>query len=165
MNIESRGAVHSPFKRMLKECLFQPLLAVTTSKGYKIKEVLALNSPENTRLKCFLEKSSWLHDNCKSYVRQLTMNKIVLNDNKSIFVTKKEGTNASECIVESHEDSIFCFMGVEEQIFNSQCNDNTKSNKECNVTNNYAGSQNLFCSPSEKIALFNILNAFADQIA
>ena len=64
---------------MFNDCIMQPLLTISMSKGIKIKEASIFSCKEDIRLKCFKEiNHCLLHEWC-AYANELPMNKYVSN--------------------------------------------------------------------------------------
>ena len=105
--------------RMFNDFVFQPLLTVSVSKGYKVKEVMVFSSPYDTLLKYFREISEWLQNNWCPYIKNLPVNKMDTD----------APNDENDAMNNTCDDSIVNFMNEDEDLNNPNADWNDYS--EC----------------------------------
>ena len=91
---------------MLNDCVMQPLLTVSVSKGNKVKESMVFSSPHEIHLKCFRQTSMWLQNYWHGHISKLLVNQI--EENSNVISSDCNGDDACD-------DSINYFINSEEE--------------------------------------------------
>ena len=148
--------------RMFNDHIVQPLLTVSPSKGYTIKEAMVFSSPNDIRLKCFQEIASWLQDDWYPLAKSIpennydTCNKYEAHDKNNV------NNNVIKINDYIYDESINYFINPEEEE-NKTAEPKNEPKHEKKRT---AGRKRLIGGPSEEtfLTLSHTLRSFSDLI-
>ena len=102
------------FLKVFNDRIMQPLLTVSISKWFKIKEALIFTSKEDNFLKCFRAIIDLPLNEWHPYAKELTRNKCVPNEDVIALNSSENIANETAWANESCEDSTLYFIDNEE---------------------------------------------------